>query len=123
MDPFTSWYQTDIDGPAKLLWLRIWQTQQELESMKVQESTTNTIESTCEIEQQFANGFLNPQHQIAMMFNGKMAPEKINNNRRLKTDQRLANKRTIGHNNRPAANNGGCPWRQVQFPYQKGVMG
>lgn len=127
MDPFTSWYQTDNDGPAKLLWLRIWQTQQELENMKVQE---NTIENNCDIEQQqFTNGFFNQQQQQqqisinTIMFNGKTGQDKTNNTRRIKSDQRLTNKRPMGHNNRPCPNYGGCPWRQDKFPYSKGIIG
>ncbi|KPJ09863.1 hypothetical protein RR48_03467 [Papilio machaon] len=35
MDPAVAWYQPEQEGPAKRLWLRIWETQSDIDKMNL----------------------------------------------------------------------------------------
>ncbi|CAH0550289.1 unnamed protein product [Brassicogethes aeneus] len=110
MDPAISWSQPEQDGPAKLLWLRIWQTQQELESMNLKEGDSDV--------ETFTNGFNNQNNAIV---NGKMDKTTSSLNRRRKVENRTNNRPASRHNR--LINDGECPWRAENYPYLKGVMG
>lgn len=108
MDPSISWFQPEQEGPAKLLWFRIWQTQQELDNMNLKEGDGEMDTIT--------NGF-NTHNNLIM--NGKT--DKCNNfSQRRRKDNRPS---TRPLNRRSVSDCGGCPWRQPKFAYQKGVMG
>ncbi|XP_044746317.1 non-canonical poly(A) RNA polymerase protein Trf4-1-like isoform X2 [Coccinella septempunctata] len=112
MDPSISWFQPEQEGPAKLLWLRIWQTQQELDRMNINEGDID-IES-------FTN-VINNQNTAVM--NGKL--DKSNNilPRRRRCDNR-ASTRFISRNPQKVVGEfGGCPWRRENFIYGKGIIG
>ncbi|XP_018562851.1 non-canonical poly(A) RNA polymerase protein Trf4-1 [Anoplophora glabripennis] len=108
MDPSISWFQPEQEGPAKLLWLRIWQTQQELDNMNLKEGDGDMDPIT--------NGF-NTHNNLIM--NGKT--DKCNNfAQRRRKDNRPS---TRPLNRKSVSDCGGCPWRQPKFPYHRGVMG
>ncbi|CAH1117234.1 unnamed protein product [Phaedon cochleariae] len=105
MDPSISWFQPEQEGPAKLLWLRIWQTQREFDNMNLKEGD-NELET-------ITNGFIT--HNNAIM-NGKSEKTgAFTNNRRRKDSRVVSRKQSVDY--------GGCPWRLCKFPYQRGVMG
>lgn len=110
MDPSISWLQPEQEGPAKQLWLRIWQTQQELDSMNIKD-VDNDFEP-------FSNGF-----------NGQIMNGKTDKNssyaplRRRKGDNRASTKLMVRHPQKVVGEFGGCPWRRHQLPYGRGVVG
>ncbi|KAJ8912839.1 hypothetical protein NQ315_007970 [Exocentrus adspersus] len=107
MDPSISWFQPEQEGPAKLLWFRIWQTQLELDNMNLKE-TDGEVESV-------SNGF-NTHNNLIM--NGKT--DQANSFSRKRKD----NRPTMRPLNRKSVSDcGGCPWRQPRFQYQRGVLG
>lgn len=106
MDPAITWFQPEQEGPAKQQWLRFWQTQQELDSMNLKETDSESETIT--------NGF-NTHNNVIM--NGK-TDKNVNFNRRRKDNRPI----------RPLTRHfpseyGGCPWRQLRFPYHRGVLG
>lgn len=121
MDPLLSWYQPEQEGPAKALWLRIWQTQQELESLNLKESNSDGG------DMEFTNGFNNANnHNNAVNatgtnLNGKVDPKSNSfNARRRKIDNRPA---TLRPGSRQKNNGDFFPWRREGFPYGRGVIG
>ncbi|KAG5899841.1 hypothetical protein JTB14_012312 [Gonioctena quinquepunctata] len=108
MDPSISWFQPEQEGPAKLLWLRIWQTQQEFDNMNLKEGDS-------EVET-FTNGFT--MHNTNIM-NGKSD----NNSTVLGRRRKDARPTSRMGNRKLADDHGGCPWRPFKYPYHRGVMG
>lgn len=109
MDPSISWLQPEQEGPAKLLWLRIWQTQQELDSMNLKDVDSDT--------EAFPNGY--PNHII----NGKTDKSGSFAQRRRKGDNRASTKMMSRHPQKVVGEFGGCPWRRDNFLYSKGIIG
>ncbi|XP_019869826.1 terminal nucleotidyltransferase 4B [Aethina tumida] len=103
MDPAISWLQPEQDGPAKLLWVRIWQTQLELESLNLKENDSDM------------DGITNGFHHTNREMNGKTDKSAIVSRRR-KVDYRSGNRHK-------SFNDGECPWRVSKFPYGLGVLG
>ncbi|KAK9890976.1 hypothetical protein WA026_013313 [Henosepilachna vigintioctopunctata] len=112
MDPSNTWFPPEQEGPAKLLWLRIWQTQQELDRMNVNEGDID-IES-------FTN-VINNQNTAVM--NGKS--DKSNNilPRRRRVDNRASTRFISRNPQKIVGEYGGCPWRQEHYNYGKGIIG
>lgn len=105
MDPSISWLQPEQEGPAKVLWLRIWQTQQELDSLNIKDVDSDT--------DSFTNGFNN------QTMNGKS--DKSGSGqlyRRRKVENRPTTKlqKVVGEY-------GGAPWRLDKSRYGRGVVG
>lgn len=107
MDPSISWLQPEQEGPAKQLWLRIWQTQQESDNMNLKEGDSELETIT--------NGYTT--HRVGLM-NGKTDKNATFSRRR--KDNRPV---TRSVHRKLSSDYGGCPWRQPNFPYQKGVVG
>lgn len=98
------------EGPAKVLWLRVWQTQQEIESMNLRDSDNDAEGIT--------NGFNN--HQNAIM-NGKTDKSgNFTRARRTKSDNRPSQRPL---HRKFVTDYGGCPWRQEKYHYARGVVG
>ncbi|EFA06387.1 terminal nucleotidyltransferase 4A isoform X1 [Tribolium castaneum] len=110
MDPSISWLQPEQEGPAKHLWLRIWQTQQELDSMNLKD-----VDSDPEF---FPNGLSNH------IMNGKT--DKSGSTfvqRRRKGDNRASTKMMSRHPQKVVGEFGGCPWRKDPHVYARGILG
>lgn len=107
MEPPISWYLPEQEGPAKALWLQIWQTQLRLENMNVKEGDS---------ELDFAANGLNTHTNSVM--NGKTDKGASFPNRRRKDNNRPTS-RVITRKIPSDVH----PWRISGFPYQRGVMG
>ncbi|CAG9860616.1 unnamed protein product [Phyllotreta striolata] len=106
MDPSISWLQPEQEGPAKQLWLRIWQTQQESDNMNLKDGDVE-VDSVI-------NGFAT--HKVGLI-NGKTDKNAIHSRRRKdRPASRSVHRKLSG-------DFGGCPWRKPKFSYPKGVMG
>lgn len=110
MDSCLTWLMPEQEGPAKVLWLRVWQTQQEIESMNLRDSDNDAEGIT--------NGFNN--HQSAIM-NGKTDKSgNFTRARRTKSDNRPSQRPL---HRKFVTDYGGCPWRQEKHHYARGVVG
>lgn len=115
MDPCISWFQPEQEGPAKRLWLRIWQTQQDFENMNVKESD-NDIETL--------NNVINAQNQTnANVINGKNDKSSSFLPRRRKVENRASTRGMFHQPDQVVGEFGGCPWRKDAYNYGKGVIG
>lgn len=118
MDPSIPWFQPEQEGPAKHLWLRIWQTELEFDSMNLKDNDSDT-------ESSFPNG-LNHHH---IMMNGKTDNKNSSTTtttfgqRRRKGDNRSNTKLMGRQPQRIIGDFGGCSWRRDQFVYSRGVIG
>lgn len=110
MDPSISWFQPEQEGPAKHLWLRIWQTQQEFENMNVKDGD-NDMESL--------NNVINAQNQL----NGKNDKSGPFLQRRRKVENRASTRGMYQHPERVVGEFGGCPWRKEGKVYSRGMVG
>ncbi|CAG9764059.1 unnamed protein product [Ceutorhynchus assimilis] len=114
MDSYFSWLMPEQDGPAKVLWLRVWQTQQEIEGMnsrELRDSSDNDADN-------MTNGFNNQQIQI---MNGKTDKSgNFTRVRRTKNDNRPSQRPL---HRKFVTDFGGCPWRQEKYNYARGIVG
>lgn len=107
MDPAITWLQPEQEGPAKHQWLRYWQTQQELDNMNLKDGDNEGEPIT--------NGFNTHNNSI---MNGK-GDKLVSYTNRRRRDNRLV--RPLNKNF--AGDHGGCPWRLIKYPYNRGVLG
>lgn len=111
MDPSISWFQPEQEGPAKHLWLRIWQTQQEFENMNVKD---------CDNDLESLNNAINAQNQVINGKNEKSGPFL---QRRRKVENRASTRGMYHHPERVVGEFGGCPWRKEGKTYSRGIVG
>lgn len=116
MDPSISWFQPEQEGPAKVLWLRLWQTQLEFDHLNVKDGD-NDMESI--------NNTLNTQNPNAGLINGKMekGTTSMYGPRRRKLENRASTRGLNRHPDKFIGEFGGCPWRKENFTYGQGVIG
>lgn len=115
MDPSITWFQPEQEGPAKHLWLRLWQTQQEFDNMNLKE-----LDSDVET----FNNSMNTQNQTnTNLINGKS--DKINNflPRRRKFENRASTRAMFRYPEKVTGEHGGTPWRKPNFAYGPAVIG
>ncbi|XP_030752263.1 terminal nucleotidyltransferase 4B-like isoform X1 [Sitophilus oryzae] len=108
MDACLTWLMPEQDGPAKILWLRVWQTQQEIESMNLKDSDNDAEGIT--------NGFNNHPNTI---MNGKT--DRSENNARVRRTRSENRQRPL--HRKFVTDFGGCPWRLDKFQYSRGLIG
>ncbi|XP_066255404.1 terminal nucleotidyltransferase 4B-like isoform X1 [Euwallacea similis] len=108
MDSYFSWLMPEQEGPAKTLWMRVWQTQQDIEGMNLREGD-NEADT-----------------------NGQTIPVVVNGTVEINPNFGRSNKRSQIIDNRPSqrpshrkfvTDFGGCPWRQDKYPYARGIIG
>lgn len=115
MDPSICWFQPEQEGPAKRLWLRIWQTQQEFENMNVKET---------ENEAEPLNNVIIAQNQSNVnVINGKNDKSASFFPRRHKVENRASTRGMFKHPEQVVGEFGGCPWRRDGFQYGRGIIG
>lgn len=115
MDPSISWFQPEQEGPAKHLWLRIWQTQQEFENMNVKDVDSD-MESL--------NNAINAQNQQNVnIVNGKSDKSGSFLQRRRKVENRASTKGMYNQPDKVVGEYGGCPWRKEGYVYRHGILG
>lgn len=115
MDPSISWFQPEQEGPAKILWLHLWQTLQEFDNM-------NLKETDCDIE--IVNNTLNNQNQTNIsLMNGKNDKNNTFMPRRRKVENRASTRGLNRHPEKVVGEFGGCPWRKTNYKYGLGIVG
>lgn len=115
MDPSISWFQPEQEGPAKHLWLRLWQTQQDFDNMNIKE-----IDSDVEA----LNNTINTQNQSNInVINGKSDKTNSFLPRRRKFENRASTRGMNRHPEKVVGEFGGCPWRKDNYNYQRGIIG
>ncbi|XP_065168487.1 terminal nucleotidyltransferase 4B-like [Atheta coriaria] len=132
MDPY--YFQPEQEGPAKKLWLRLWQsTQSEFENMNIVKEPTDAADLEA------INNTLNQQqHQPppppatttppGHYINGKVGPPSADKNggvfvqRRRKLETNRASLRSR-HPTDMLKEFGGAPWRRADFSYGPGIIG
>ncbi|XP_060533881.1 terminal nucleotidyltransferase 4B-like [Cylas formicarius] len=112
MDQCIAWFMPEQDGPAKVLWLRVWQTQQEIENMSLRDSDNDTEPLT--------NGFNN---QSAVIMNGRSDKSGNTRTRNTKSDNQHIRPSQRQMVRKFVTDYGGCPWRLEQCIYSKGILG
>lgn len=117
MDPSISWLQPEQEGPAKVLWLRVWQTQQEFDNMNLKESDCDAESANIVNSQQSQTG--------ANVMNGKSDKNNMFVPRRRKVENRASTRGLNRHPEKVVGEFGGCPWLRLRenFNYGRGIIG
>lgn len=117
MDPAIAWYQEEQKGPAKRVWLAIWETILELDQTQAVTSIDNNNPKTVK------------EMNIMMETNnsGQMDRSYYNPSRRKAGSTLDSNRASTYNMNRNESKlmgiHGGCPWRPFNFIYGRGVVG
>ncbi|GAB0090026.1 Non-canonical poly(A) RNA polymerase protein Trf4-1 [Sergentomyia squamirostris] len=130
MDPAVAWFQEEQDGPAKRIWLQIWDTISEMD----QNSTVNTVERQASKQESMGNHETPPANNNGGNNgngggngNGGTLERNYYNPSRRKAGSTVDNKASTYNMNkfheRLVGKHGGCPWRPHTFNYGRGVIG
>ncbi|CAG9571030.1 unnamed protein product [Danaus chrysippus] len=113
MDPYVGWYQPEQEGPAKRLWLRIWETQSETDKMNLKnlENANPNVNKTPDF---IPLNEVNGENRNNNYFNPTR--RKVNDNRASTFNLNQNHDALIGEY-------GGCPWRIPNYNYKPGVLG
>lgn len=113
MDPYVGWYQPEQEGPAKRLWLRIWETQSETDKMNLK----NLENANPNVNK--AQDFI-PLNEV----NGENRNNNYFNPTRRKANDNRASTFNLNQNHDALIGEyGGCPWRIPNYVYKPGVLG
>ncbi|CAK1590806.1 unnamed protein product [Parnassius mnemosyne] len=113
MDPAVAWYQPEQEGPAKRLWLRIWETQSEIEKMNLK-NLENANPNVNKAQDFIPINDINGENRNNNYFNP--ARRKVNDNRASTFNLNKNHDALIGEY-------GGCPWRLPNYNYKPGILG
>ncbi|XP_068625000.1 non-canonical poly(A) RNA polymerase protein Trf4-1-like [Battus philenor] len=113
MDPAVAWYQPEQEGPAKRLWLRIWETQSEIDKMNLK-NLENANPNVNKAPDFIPINDVNGENRNNNYFNP--ARRKANDNRASTFNLNKNHDALIGEY-------GGCPWRLPNYNYKPGVLG
>lgn len=127
MDPAVAWFQEEQDGPAKRIWMTIWDTISEMDSST--QTAVNHLNNN-------NNNFEQHNHQTTTMTKGNkelIIIDAANPNERTyynpskRKGSTIDNKASTFNMNkfqaRLVGKHGGCPWRPLNFRYGRGVIG
>lgn len=114
MDPSISWLQPEQDGPARRLWLRLWQTQQDLDGMNLKDSDSGNTNNDTEAINNAINSAQNGK-------GGEKFGQSRGGQRRFENRASTRGMRRYPH--KIIEEYGGCPWRKTDFQYSRGVIG
>ncbi|GBP87235.1 Non-canonical poly(A) RNA polymerase protein Trf4-1 [Eumeta japonica] len=116
MDPAVGWYQPEQEGPAKRLWLRIWESQTDLDKMNLK----NIEGVNANKPQDFISiGDANMNGEIRGNGNNYFHPAR----RKPPNDNRASTFNLNKNRDALIGEYGGCPWRIPHYNYQPGVVG
>uniref|UniRef100_A0A1L8DWN9 polynucleotide adenylyltransferase n=1 Tax=Nyssomyia neivai TaxID=330878 RepID=A0A1L8DWN9_9DIPT len=120
MDPAVAWFQEEQNGPAKRIWMQIWDTISELDG--------NATAITAERQPPKGDGGATETNGATGGGGGNNTLERnYYNPSRRKAGSTLDNKASTYNMNkfqeRLVGKHGGCPWRPHKFTYGRGVMG
>lgn len=113
MDPAVAWYQPEQEGPAKRLWLRIWETQSEIDKMNLK-NLENANPNVNKAQDFIPINDVNGESRNNNYFNP--ARRKVNDNRASTFNLNKNHDALIGEY-------GGCPWRIPNYSYKPGILG
>lgn len=113
MDPAVAWYQPEQEGPAKRLWLRIWETQSEIDKMNLK-NLENANPNVNKAQDFIPINDVNGENRNNNYFNP--ARRKANDNRASTFNLNKNHDALIGEY-------GGCPWRLPNYNYKPGILG
>ncbi|KAJ0171241.1 hypothetical protein K1T71_012791 [Dendrolimus kikuchii] len=113
MDPAVAWYQPEQEGPAKRLWLRIWETQSEIDKMNLK-NLENANPNVNKAQDFIPINDVNGESRNNNYFNP--ARRKMNDNRASTFNLNKNHDALIGEY-------GGCPWRVPSYNYKPGILG
>ncbi|KAJ8710461.1 hypothetical protein PYW08_008976 [Mythimna loreyi] len=113
MDPAVAWYQPEQEGPAKRLWLRIWETQSDIDKMNLK-NLENANPNVNKAPDFIPINDVNGESRNNNYFNP--ARRKMNDNRASTFNLNKNHDALIGEF-------GGCPWRIPNFNYKPGILG
>lgn len=120
MDPTIGWYQPEQFGPAKDLWLHIWEAEKGLDILTLKNDSSSNVMGV-KLQQDFISlDSVNSRTGDRMQLN---TCNSYYNPSRRKGDNRAS---TYGMNYNYDAlvgEYGGCPWRVPNKHYSKGVIG
>ncbi|XP_039764496.1 non-canonical poly(A) RNA polymerase protein Trf4-1-like [Pararge aegeria] len=113
MDPYVGWYQPEQEGPAKRLWLRIWETQSETDKMNLKN-----------LENANPNVNKAPDFIPLSEVNGESRNNNYFNPTRRKANDNRASTFNLNQNHDALIGEyGGCPWRVPNYNYKPGILG
>lgn len=123
MDPAVAWFQEEQNGPAKRIWLGIWETVQEMDQTQL--AVNNNLDNNNKSAKDM--NLIENQHNINCNSNGQTERTYYNPSRR-KAGSTLESNRASTFNmnryeSRLIGKHGGCPWRPSYFKYGPGVLG
>ncbi|KAL4706160.1 hypothetical protein ACJJTC_013625, partial [Scirpophaga incertulas] len=110
MDPGVGWYQPEQEGPAKRLWLRIWDTQTDMDK------TSSKIGDNANPNAFKAPDFIPLQDTFNDRSYFNPARKKTNDNRASTFNLNKNYEQLLG-------SYGGCPWRMINYNYKPGIIG
>ncbi|XP_047035772.1 non-canonical poly(A) RNA polymerase protein Trf4-1-like isoform X2 [Helicoverpa zea] len=113
MDPAVAWYQPEQEGPAKRLWLRIWETQSDIDKMNLK-NLENANPNVNKAQDFIPINDVNGESRNNNYFNP--ARRKMNDNRASTFNLNKNHDALIGEY-------GGCPWRIPNYNYKPGILG
>ncbi|CAD0205229.1 unnamed protein product [Chrysodeixis includens] len=113
MDPAVAWYQPEQEGPAKRLWLRIWETQSDIDKMNLK-NLENANPNVNKAPDFIPINDVNGESRNNNYFNP--ARRKMNDNRASTFNLNKNHDALIGEY-------GGCPWRIPNYNYKPGILG
>ena len=121
MDPSIGWYQPEQQGPAKDLWARIYYVCQQVNNMNVNDKNSEVKNSAPDFIS--LNGDNNGRN-LAMNKNTTKYNENGYYNRTKRKRENLASTYDLNENKQFLIGQfGGCPWKNKQREYKKGIMG
>ncbi|XP_035451959.2 terminal nucleotidyltransferase 4B isoform X1 [Spodoptera frugiperda] len=113
MDPAVAWYQPEQEGPAKRLWLRIWESQSDIDKMNLK-NLENANPNVNKAQDFIPINDVNGESRNNNYFNP--ARRKMNDNRASTFNLNKNHDALIGEY-------GGCPWRIPNYNYKPGILG
>ncbi|PNF28796.1 Non-canonical poly(A) RNA polymerase PAPD5 [Cryptotermes secundus] len=117
MDPAIGWFQPEQEGPAKDLWIRIWEAQKGVDNMNVDINTRLGAKSHDYIPVDGTTNSDDQHNRVTVNCNNYF------NCKRRKRENRAS---TFAMNHNQSAligEHGGCPWKNPNRTYGRGVIG
>lgn len=131
MDPNIGWYQPEQQGPAQKLWSRIWETQQGLENMYLNNNASNTTTT----EQLKSSADFIPINNVVtnngdQCLRWPVANRQNNNivgnlyyNRTKRKRENRASTYGLNQNSHLIEEHAGTPWRELRKMYSPAIIG
>lgn len=131
MDPAVAWFQEEQNGPAKRIWLQIWETNLEMDQQQQQLAVNNnSIDNNNQKTTSSKDiNMIVDNNNSSSNNNGQTERTYYNPSRRKPNASSTldTNKASTFNMNRYqmklVGKHGGCPWRPVCYPYKRGVVG